>query len=103
MDSGYIALTLRIDPATERGYVSRCPELEIASQGETLDEALENIKEAVTALLDTLNEMGETDRFFSAHKIKIEREPPNQAQQQVHTGEVVSVLAALIGSKASLA
>ena len=29
------------------GYVSFCPELDIASQGETIDEATLNLKEAV--------------------------------------------------------
>ncbi|NJK92629.1 MAG: type II toxin-antitoxin system HicB family antitoxin [Blastochloris sp.] len=29
------------------GYVSLCPELDIASQGESVDEALANLKEAV--------------------------------------------------------
>src|SRR4051812_16959019 len=103
METGYITLTLRVEAASEGGYVSRCPELEIASQGESIDEALENIKEAVTTLLDTLSEMGEADTFFSSHKIKLQRDPPRQAQPQVHTGEVVSVLAALIGSKVTLA
>ncbi len=29
------------------GYVSLCPELDIASQGETIEEARENLQEAV--------------------------------------------------------
>ena len=29
------------------GYVSLCPELDIASQGDTVEEALSNLKEAV--------------------------------------------------------
>jgi predicted RNase H-like HicB family nuclease len=103
METGYIALTLRVEAAPEGGYVSRCPELEIASQGESIDEALASIKEAVSTLLDTLSEMGEADSFFLSHKIKLERDPPSQAQPHVHTGEVVAVLAALIGSKATLA
>ena len=32
------------------GYSSICPELEVASQGETLEEAVENLKEAVEQL-----------------------------------------------------
>jgi len=34
------------------GYSSICPELEVASQGETLEEAIENLKEAVELYLE---------------------------------------------------
>ncbi|SCF15472.1 type II toxin-antitoxin system HicB family antitoxin [Micromonospora mirobrigensis] len=33
-------------------YVARCLELDVASQGETLDEALSNLREAVEVYLD---------------------------------------------------
>jgi predicted RNase H-like HicB family nuclease len=35
------------------GYVSLCPELDIASQGDTIDEALANLKEALEGFLET--------------------------------------------------
>ena len=31
----------------EDGYVSLCPEMDIASQGDTIEEALANLKEAL--------------------------------------------------------
>jgi predicted RNase H-like HicB family nuclease len=31
----------------ENGYVSLCPELDIASQGDTIEEARDNLKEAL--------------------------------------------------------
>lgn len=34
------------------GYVSLCPELDIASQGDTVEEALHNLKEAVEMFLE---------------------------------------------------
>ncbi len=34
------------------GYVSLCPELDIASQGETIEEARDNLKEAVELFLE---------------------------------------------------
>lgn len=37
----------------ENGYVSLCPELDIASQGDTVDEALANLKEALEGFLET--------------------------------------------------
>jgi predicted RNase H-like HicB family nuclease len=33
-------------------YVSWCPELDIASQGETIEEAIENLKEALELYLE---------------------------------------------------
>ena len=35
------------------GYVSLCPELDIASQGDTVDEARKNLVEAVEGFLET--------------------------------------------------
>ena len=35
------------------GYVSLCPELDVASQGETVEEALANLKEAVELFLES--------------------------------------------------
>jgi predicted RNase H-like HicB family nuclease len=40
----------------EDGYVSLCPELDIASQGDTIDEALANLKEALEGFLETASE-----------------------------------------------
>ena len=38
------------------GYVSLCPELDVASQGETVEEALANLKEAVGLFLECADE-----------------------------------------------
>ena len=35
------------------GYVSLCPELDIASQGTTIEEARENLREALELFFDT--------------------------------------------------
>ncbi|HEX3720484.1 MAG TPA: type II toxin-antitoxin system HicB family antitoxin [Verrucomicrobiae bacterium] len=35
------------------GYVSLCPEMDIASQGDTIDEALVNLKEALEGFFET--------------------------------------------------
>lgn len=36
-----------------KGYVSLCPELDIASQGETIEEARENLREALELFFET--------------------------------------------------
>jgi predicted RNase H-like HicB family nuclease len=42
------------------GYVVRCPELQgCYSQGETLDEALENIREAIQLCIEDMKAQGE--------------------------------------------
>ena len=35
------------------GYISLCPELDIASQGDTVDEARDNLKEALELFFET--------------------------------------------------
>ena len=51
-------VTLQKEP--EGGYVARCLELPGAlSRGETKEEALTNVKEAVLTILDMMREQGE--------------------------------------------
>jgi predicted RNase H-like HicB family nuclease len=38
------------------GYAALCPELDIASQGESIDEAVANLKEAVEGFLDVASQ-----------------------------------------------
>jgi len=42
----------------KEGYVSKCPELEIASTGDSIEEALKNLKEAVELYLENAKELG---------------------------------------------
>jgi len=37
------------------GYVSLCPELDIASQGDTIEEARENLREALELFFETVS------------------------------------------------
>ncbi len=46
-------LTVVLEPDDGGGYTAVCPELDVASQGETEDEAAVNLKEAVDLLLET--------------------------------------------------
>ncbi len=39
-----------------QGYVSLCPELDVASQGATIEEAHANLREAVELFLETASE-----------------------------------------------
>ncbi|MHB0913842.1 MAG: type II toxin-antitoxin system HicB family antitoxin [Armatimonadota bacterium] len=51
-----MTVTRRLTCVIERegdGYVALCPELDIASQGATVEEALANLKEALELFLET--------------------------------------------------
>ena len=57
----------------EKGvYVSKCPELGVASCGDTPEEALSNLKEAVELYLDNAKELGLSEEIdtvlISPHK-----------------------------------
>lgn len=43
-------------------YVSKCPEIEVASAGDTPQEALDNLKEAVELYLENAKLLGILDR-----------------------------------------
>lgn len=52
-----ILFNVAIKEEQEGGYSVVCTDLEIASQGETIDEALENIKEAIELYLESADEL----------------------------------------------
>jgi predicted RNase H-like HicB family nuclease len=47
-----MTLSAVLNPESD-GYVSLCPELVIASQGDTIEEALANLKEALEGFFET--------------------------------------------------
>jgi predicted RNase H-like HicB family nuclease len=62
-----------LEPQDEGGYTVRCLELPGAiSQGETKTEALENIKEAITLILEVLREDLESLNRTNAEMLKVE-------------------------------
>lgn len=44
--------TVLLEPAEEGGFVVKCVELPVASEGEIKEEALQNIKEAIEGYLE---------------------------------------------------
>ena len=44
--------TVFLEPAEEGGFIVKCGELPVATQGETREEALRNIKEAIEGYLE---------------------------------------------------
>ena len=57
-------LNIEIEHAEEGGYAAFCVELGTASCGDTYEEALRNIKEAVLLHLEVLDDMGKRESVF---------------------------------------
>ena len=54
------------------GYVSLCPELDVASQGDTVADARDNLIEALTLFFES-SSVGEIDKRFEQHLISLQR------------------------------
>ena len=48
----------------DKGYSLICPELNVASQGETFEDAIDNIKEAVELYIESAEEVGNIDEVL---------------------------------------
>lgn len=58
----------RVTAVIERegdGYVALCPELDIASQGNTIEEARNNLREALELFMETASPEEIAERFHS--------------------------------------
>lgn len=66
----YITLTIVIEEADNQ-HAAYCVELDTASCGTTLEEAFENIKEAITVDLNALEDIGGREQFFLERGIEV--------------------------------
>ena len=74
-EKGYILLTLRAVPEDGQ-YTSYCDELEIASCGDTIEEAFEMIMDAVDGYLQELVDLGTLPDVLREQNIYVDFEPP---------------------------
>jgi len=49
-----IRITAELTPAEEGGYVVYCPELDITTEGETVEEAIEMLKDAAAGYIEVV-------------------------------------------------
>lgn len=57
-------------------WVSECLEFDVASAGDTLDEAFENATDAVIVYLNTLEEKGLREKVFAERHVNVHTEDP---------------------------
>jgi len=68
--AGYIVLTLKFKKV-DRRWTAYCEELGTATLGRSLPEADKRLKEAILLHLNTLEDVGERNRFFKENNIKL--------------------------------
>ena len=49
-----IKITAELTPAEEGGYVVYCPELDITTEGETIEEAIDMLKDAASGYIEVV-------------------------------------------------
>lgn len=75
--AGYVVLTLKFHKEGRR-WAAYCEELGTATFGRSLPEAEKKLKEAVLLHLDTLEEVGERNRFFQEYNIEFHHSKPTK-------------------------
>ena len=92
-DIGIIFVTEIVDREDDQ-FVSYCRELGTTSCGDTVDEALKNLDEAVGVHLEALLEIGELHQFLRERNINIVVAPDDDLQElnlSVPLGRILSV------------
>jgi len=68
-----VAFSAVYKPEPGGGYSALCPELGVASQGETIEEAEANLKEAVELYLESAKELGILEQVLEEAGVDIRR------------------------------
>ena len=64
-----IKITAELTPAEEGGYVVYCPELDITTEGETVEEAVYMLKDAANGYVDVVG-LENIPHFAKGHQVK---------------------------------
>jgi len=79
----YIILTHMIT-REEKMFFAHCPELDVGSQGETVEEADNNLKDAILLYLDTIEELGTREYIFKKRNIKVYSHKPKPVLRKIN-------------------
>jgi predicted RNase H-like HicB family nuclease len=77
LKKGYIILTYEFHKE-EKKWVGLCEELGTSTFGRSLKEAEDRLNEAVDLHVHTLEDVGEVERFFKEHDIKLHTTKPGK-------------------------
>lgn len=80
--SGYIVVTLKFLKEGRR-WTAYCVELGTATFGRSIQEANERIREAVLLHLNTLDAVGECERFLKEHGVTFYPHKPRQEEIKI--------------------
>ena len=61
----------------EVGYISHCPALDVFSQGETKEEALDNLAEALQLFVESCHARGTLDAVLKERGFQVDPDPPS--------------------------
>lgn len=64
-----IKITAELIPVEEGGYIIYCPELDITTEGETVDEAVSMIKDAASGYIEIIG-IENIPQFTKGHQTK---------------------------------
>ncbi len=79
--SGHITVQL-VAELDEGHFASYCPDLDVASEGDTLQEAFANLQEAVVLHLNALTEHGEVWRELRQRRIVLRRTAAQEIKRE---------------------
>ncbi len=81
---GYVILTCKYHKEG-RVWVGICEELGTSTFGRTLDEAEEKLGQAIVLHVNTLEDVGERQRFFEEHHIPFYKDVPKTVPVNIET------------------
>ena len=88
---GYVVLTGIVEEEGSQ-FVSNCRELGTSSCGDTVNEAFENLGDAIEVHINALIETGELPRVFRERNIRIDLEPsPDELAIRVSPGKIFTI------------
>ena len=91
-DSGYVVLTGYTEPEDD-GFNAYCPELGVATCGDTIEEVLDGLAEAIEVYLEDWDDSDDLARMLRENGVAIETGPrPNDSvKASVPVGKTVRV------------
>lgn len=91
MPTHYIKITLKFEEQDDGRWTAKCVELGTATFGKSLQEAVTNINEAISLHLNTLEDVGERERFFKENNIPLLEKKERSAKINAPTNPRVFV------------